>query len=192
MLNMKKAIGTGLILILFIISLSGCIQTETPVSKGTVKFTITDVIITNELNVTTRELVNSTYINVTKTEVLNNSKVVIISLMIENKEDRILEVKESIRDGLIDNKRKTHWREFAIEVNNTTYMTFLITSIEEEELFGGRFGTHEDFPSNSSNLRKIVYLIPSGRTPKELKLTYGLKENEYEEVDRLFSISLKL
>jgi len=173
----KKLIVVGLILILIFVGLSGCIQTETPVSKGIVNFSIKDIIITSELEVTTQELVNFTYVNVTKTEVLNNSKLVIISVEIENNEDRILEVEISIGDGLIDNKRKTYFREICIDVNDTKYMIFQIISIEEEEIFGDDFSRNdEDFPPNSINIRKIVFVIPSDRTPKKLKLSYGLKK----------------
>ena len=140
-----------------------------------------------------RTTVNLTYVNVTKTEVLNNSKVVIISVMIENKGDGILEVAEYWNEGLTDDKGNRYYQKSYIEANDTTYAVDEITSIEEEEVFGEDIlGISEDFPPNSTNLRKIVYVIPPDRIPEKLELTYGLKEHELTDVEDWFDIELDI
>ena len=191
---MKKQLAiVGITILLLSVGLSGCVQRKTPVSEGNVIFSIEDVIVTSELEVTTQEWVNLSLVNATKTEVLNDSEVVIISVLIENKEDRILEVAEFWNEGLTDDKGNRYYHRMFIEVNDTTYSIEDITSIEEEEVFGGDIlGMSEDFPPNSTNLRKIVYEIPPERVPEKLILTYGFKDHELTDAEDWFDIELQL
>jgi len=65
-------------------------------------------------------------------------------------------------------------------------------SLEEEKVFGKNVLTSEDFPSNSTNLRKIVYVIPQDRIPERLKLSYGFKEHKVTNVENWLDTELWL
>jgi len=171
----KQLMIVGIIIILLTVGLSGCIG-DTPVSEGNVKFTIGTVIITSEL-----EIYDSwTYEN--KTVISNNSKFVIIPIIIENKENKILEVSEGPLDGLKDDEGNDYYHKMYVEIDNSTYSVESITSIKKEELFDDIVGISTDISPNSTVLKKIVYEIPLYRTPEKLRLGYGFKENELTSV----------
>jgi len=97
-LKMKRnSLIVGIMLVLTVTVFSGCVS-ESPVSKGNVKFTIDEVTITSELEI------YDSWTNETETVISNNSKFVIISVTIENKENEILEVQEGPFDGLTDDE----------------------------------------------------------------------------------------
>lgn len=175
----------GITLVLVAVGLSGCVS-ESPISKGNVKFTIEDVTITSELEI------HDSWTNETKTVESNNSKFVIISVIIENKEDEILEVQESFLDGLTDDEDNNYYHKMYVEINDSTYSVADITPINESELFESIIGISTDVPPNSTVLKKIVYEIPLDREPKKLRLGYGFKANELTSVERWFSTEMNI
>jgi len=171
----KKGFAIGLMLILIALGLSGCVS-ESPISKGNVKFTLGKATIMSEL-----EIFDS-LMNETKTVTSNNSKFVIIPITIENKENMMLEVQEGPFDGLKDDNGNNYYHKMYVEINNSTYSVESITSIKKSELFDSGLGISTDVSPNSTVLKKIVYQIPLDRTPEKLRLAYGFKENELTSV----------
>jgi len=171
----KKGFAIGLMLILIAVGFGGCIS-ESPVSKGNVKFTIRTVSITSGL-----EIFDS-LMNKTKIVTSNNSKFVIISITVENKENTMLVVQEGPLDGLKDDSGNNYYHKMYVEINGTTYSVEDIIFIHEEELFDDIVGISTDVPSNSTVLKKIVYQIPLDKKPEKLRLAYGFKENELTSV----------
>ena len=181
----RNSLIVWIMLVLTVTVFSGCVS-ESPVSKGNVKFTIDEVTITSELEI------YDSWTNETETVISNNSKFVIISVTIENKENEILEVQEGPFDGLTDDEGNDYYHEMYVEINETMYSVEDITSINESELFDGGLGISTDISPNSTVLKKIVYQIPIDREPKKLRLGYGFKANEFTSVERWYSTEMNI
>jgi hypothetical protein len=102
---------------------------------------------------------------------------VIISIKIENKEDKWVAV-ESTYNGLIDDKGNSYSAELYVEINDYVYTIQQIAIIGEDEWFG--LGIY--ISSNSTITKKIVFSIQISREPEKLKLKYGLASGEYNKV----------
>jgi hypothetical protein len=181
----KKGLVVGLVLILIILGLSGCVG-ESPVSKGNAKFTIGTVTITSELET------YDSWTNETKTVVSNNSKFIIISITIENKDTKILHILEGFGEGLSDDEGNDYYNKMYVEIDNSTYSVESITSIEREDLFDSIVGMSTDISPNSIVLKKMVYQIPLDRTPEKLSLAYGFKANELTSVEDWYHITMSI
>lgn len=157
--------------LLIAVGLSGCEQ-NIPVSEKKINFNVTEVTATSNLEV------HDPWTNETKIERSNDTKFVIISIIIENDEDKILSVSTPILDGgLIDDEENTYAGIGYITINGSSYSVKDITSIGDEETFGD-LGFIIDIPPNSTELKKIVFEIPIDREPKKLKMDYGFRANE--------------
>ena len=175
----KQLIIVGIVVLLLVGGLSGCISTKNPVSKGNVVFTVEDVLITNELEVF------DYWKNETKIEVSNDTNFVIFSIRIENKEDKWLTVQASIFGSLTDDEGNEYTAEYGIRINGSYYSLEKLSLIDE----GEPLDISEDISSNSTVLKKIVYEIPRDREPEKLKLSYGFKNNELTNVEKWYHIT---
>ncbi len=184
----KNLIAIGVvILLLAVVGLSGCVSRKTPVSEGVVNFNIEEVVVTNEL-----EFFDS-WTNETMNESSDTTNFVIITIKIENLENQILEVQESFTDGLRDDEDNVYWNKRYVDINDSTYSIDKITQIDENEVFGGEIlGITEDFPANSTAIRKLVYMIPIDAEPSTLRLGYGFKANELTSIKKLYHTNLDL
>ena len=169
----------GIVVLLLAVGLSGCVQRKTPVSEGNVIFSIEDVIVTSELEI------KEYWTNETKIEVSNDSKFVIISIKIENKENKWLDVLASF-EGLTDDKGNKYEAEMFVRLNNSIYTVEQIASIDENETLS------KDISPNSTEVKKVVFTISLDREPERLELIYGFKANELTNVEDWFDIELQL
>ena len=165
-----------------VIVFSGCVS-ESPVSKGNVKFSIDDVTITSELEI------ESYFSNETTIEKSNDTKFVIISLIVENEENKWLAVQTTIGiGGLIDDEGNKYTAELFVEINDSTYAVEQIASIDREEAFG----VSTDISPNSTELKKLVFTLPLEREPQSLKLSYGFRANKETLVEDWFITELDI
>ena len=178
----KQLIIIGIIALFVCVGLSGCIS-ESPVSKGNVKFTIGDVAITNKLEI------KEYFTNKTKNETSNDTKFVIISLTIENKENKWLTVQTTPGlTGLIDDEGNKYMAEMFVKINDSTYSVEQISSINKNQSFG--FGT--DIKPNSTEVKKIVFTLPTERKPDKLLLSYGLSANKETTSTQWFETEMNI
>ena len=178
-----KIILMGLALILIFIIISGCNELYLTAEEfdGDVKFSIKEVIITNTLEV------YDFWRDENKIETSQNSKFVIIFLNIENNEDSWLAL-QSIYNGLIDDKGGKYNSELYIDINGSVYTVQQLSLINEGESFG--MGVY--IPSNSSEIKKIVYTIPKDRNPISLNIMFGLSLNEFDNNVNWYDIKLDI
>jgi len=154
--------------------LSGCVS-ESPISdisvpEGKVEFTINDVVITNTLEI------RAYFGNQTENETSNDTKFVIISLTIENKENKWLVVQTTPAfTGLIDDEGNMYSSDGYVEINGSTYSVEQISSINKNETFG-LWTT--DIKPNSTEIRKMVFTLPTERNPDTLTLSCGFRANK--------------
>ncbi len=176
----KQLLIIWITILLLVISLSGC-TSESPVSKGNVSFSIVDVTVTSELEI------EQYFTNETKIEFSNDTKYVIISITIENKENKWLAVQTTpTLSGLIDDEGNEYIDNMFVRINNSTYSIEQINSIDENETL------YDDISPNSTELKKIVFTIPIERIPDKLILDYGFRANELTNVEDWFDIELQL
>jgi len=177
-----KIVVIGIIVLLITIGLNGCVS-ESPISKGNVKFTISDVIITNKLEI------KEYFTNKTKNETSNDTKFVILSLTIENNENKWLAVQTTPGlTGLNDDEGNKYQAEWFVEINDSTYSVEQISLINKDEAFNG--GT--DIKPNSTELKKIVFTLPIEIKPVTLTLSYGFMANKETTPTQWFETEINI
>lgn len=160
-------------------------QEETPtkedqIEQEKVNFSIEEVIITSELEV------KPLFSDEVKLEVSNNSKFIIVSLTIENKEDKWLTVQAFYQSLTDDNGNKYDGNMF-VRVNDSTYALEELVLVGEDAL-----SSSNDISPNSTTIKKVVYEIPLDREPDKIRLSYGFKANELTNVKDWFETELDI
>jgi len=185
----KHLLILGMAVLLLAGGLSGCLETptiENPIEQGNVDFKIEEVTVTSELEM------EKSWTNETEMIVFNDSKLVIISILMENKEEDWLEVSSfptSLFDeegfgGLIDDEGNVYWSKPFVEFNDTYYS---VPMDDEED-----FGISVEMPPNTTALKTIVFQIPLNREPETLRLSYGFKANELTNVKDWFETEIDI
>ena len=173
----------GIAVLLISTVLGGCteVNQNSEFSERDVTFNIEEVMVTSELEI------YDFWRDENKIEISADSKFVIISITIENREDKWLAV-QSISNSLIDDEGDRYSAEMYIEINDLVYTVQQLTFIDEWESFG--LGVY--VPSNSIELKKIVFSIPIEREPNKLTLKYGLASSEYDNMINWFETELAI
>lgn len=153
---------------------------EDQIEQEKVNFSIEEVIITSELEV------KPLFSDEVKLEVSNNSKFIIVSLAIENKEDKWLTVQAFYQSLTDDNGNKYDGNMF-VRVNDSTYALEELVLVGEDAL-----SSSNDISPNSTTIKKVVYEIPLDREPDKIRLSYGFKDNELTSVKNWFETELDI
>ena len=177
----KHLILSGIAVLLICVGLSGCVSRRTPVSEGDVDLSIDGVLISSELEI------EEYFSNETKTEVSNDTSYVIVSISVDNREDKLLRVQTAMQ-SLTDDEGNTYDGKMFVTINGSTYEIDRLVLITEEEALGWS----GDVSPNSTQIKKAVFEIPLDKTPKSINIAYGFKDNELSNVERWYHTTLDL
>ncbi len=164
--------------------MSGCEQSGVSTEKN-VHIKVVKILETSEIEL------EKMWTEETELVIFDDSKLVIITISVENKKDDLLEVipypsnpfDENGFGGLLDEHDNTYWVESLMEYNSTYY-----------SLPGNNqdYNLSMEVASNSTAMKTFVFQIPIDEVPNKLRLSYGYKTNKFTSVKQWYQTTIDL